>query len=150
VLVKDARARIWEGRYSPDGRWLSFIAEPVDERARFLQLAVVPAAGGSRAEWTHIAREHEWPDKPRWAPDGRTIYFLSRHNSSVFNLWGSRFDTTRGKPVGEPFMVTHFDAPSRVISTDFSRSSISISARRALLTMTTATGNIWMLDNVDR
>ena len=97
-----------------------------------------------------LAREHEWADKPRWAPDGRTIYFLSRHNSPFFNLWGSRFDRARGKPVGEPFKVTHFDAPSLVISPEIAAAANGISARRAVLTMATVTGNIWMLENVDK
>jgi serine/threonine protein kinase/Tol biopolymer transport system component len=150
VLVTDAQARIWQGRYSPDGRWISFVAESIDEQARFGQLAVVPAAGGPRAAWTRIALEHEVADKPRWSPDGRTLYFISRHNSSNFDLWGSRFDTTRGEPVGEPFRVTHFDAPGLVVSPDLIGSQIGISAHRVLLTMTSITGNIWMLDNVDK
>jgi Tol biopolymer transport system component len=150
VLVEDARAKIWEGRYSPDGRWLSFVAQGTDERARFLELAVVRGTGAARGDWTHIAREHEGPDKPRWSPDGRTIYFLSRHKSAETNLWGSRFDAERGKPVGEPFMVTHVAAPGLVISPDLQRAELDVSAHRALLTMATVTGNLWMLDNVDK
>jgi Tol biopolymer transport system component len=149
VLVADARARIWQGLYSPDWRWISFVAQST-ERLDDLQLAVISAAGGPRADWTYIAPEHEWPNKPRWSPDGRTIYFVSRHNSSNFNLWGTPFDTTRGKPAGEPFRVTHFDAPGLVISPDVVGSEMGISARRAMLTMETVTGNIWMLDNVDK
>jgi Tol biopolymer transport system component len=149
VLVEDARARLYQARYSPDGRWISFIVQPTDGSRT--QLAVVPAAGGARADWIHIAREHEWPDKSRWSPDGRTIYFLSRLRSSFINLWGSRFDTERGTPVGEPFRITHFDAPGLVISPNLADGSeIGISAHRALLTMATVTGNIWMLDNVDK
>jgi eukaryotic-like serine/threonine-protein kinase len=150
VLVTDAHARIWQGRYSPNGRWISFVAVPIDEQARSVQLAVVPAAGGPRAAWTRIAGEHEVADKPRWSPDGRAIYFLSKHNSSFFNLWGIRFDTGRGKPVGKPFKLTHFDSPGTVMSPDIANTDLGISARRALLTLETMTGNIWMLDHVDR
>ncbi len=151
VLVKDEHARIWQGRFSPNGRWLSFVVESVEDRSHVPQLAVAPAAGGVRSEWTRIAREHEWPDKPRWSPDGRTIYFVSRHNSSFFNLWGNRFDAESEEAVGEPFRVTQFDAPNRMIWPDVgSGSEIDISARHALLTMATVTGNIWMLDQVDK
>jgi Tol biopolymer transport system component len=146
VLVEDPRAKIWQGRYSPDGRWLSFVAVGIDERAR-VEMAVVRGAGAARADWVPLARQHEAPDKPRWSPDGRTIYFLSRHNSAVTNLWGSRFDTERGKPVGEPFMVTHVAAPRVVISPHV---ELDISAHRALLPMASVTGNIWMLDSVDK
>lgn len=107
VLVQDARAKLWAGRFSPDGRWLSFTAQSTDERARS-HLMVVPAAGGAREDWIPIAQEHEWAEKPRWAPDGRTIYFLSRQNTPFFNLWGNRFDTEHGKPVGEPIPADTF------------------------------------------
>ncbi len=149
VLVEDAQARLWQGRFSPDGRWLSFVTQPTDGPAR-TQLVVTPAAGAARAGWTHIVPEHEGADKPRWAPDGRTIYFVSQQNTSFFNLWGIRIDTARGKPIGEPFSLTHFDTPGLVISPDVSSTEIGISARRALLTMASVTGNLWMLDNVDK
>jgi hypothetical protein len=111
---------------------------------------VVPAGGGAREEWTAIAGEHEWTDKPRWAPDGRTIYFLSRHSSPFFNLWASRFDREHGKPVGEPFQLTNFDSPSLLIWPEIAGAANGISAHRAVLTMATVTGNIWMIENVDR
>ena len=40
------------------------------------------AGAGSRAarnaseQWVRIARDHEWPDKPRWGADGKTIFYL--------------------------------------------------------------------------
>ena len=149
VVVQDARAKIWQGRYSPDGRWISFVAQPTDDSTR-AQMNVAPASGGNRAEWTRIAEEHEWADKPRWSSDGRTIYFLSRHGTSYWNLWGNRFDASRGKPLGKPFRVTRFDTPGLIISRDISQSEIGVSARRVILTMAAITGNIWMLDNVDK
>jgi hypothetical protein len=149
VVVERAGTNLWQGRYSPDGRWLSFSVQPLDERAR-VQLAVVPATGGAGREWTPIAPEHRWADKPRWAPDGRTIYFLSAHGSSFFNLWGSRFDVARGKPVGKPFKITHFAAPGFALVSDMVQTELGISARRALLAMASVTGDIWVLDNVDK
>jgi hypothetical protein len=47
-------------------------------------------------------------------------------------------------------MVTHFDAPGLVISPDVVGSEMGISAHRSMVTMTTVTGNIWMLDHVDK
>ena len=51
---------------------------------------VASAGGAPSAEWRRIAVNHVFPDKPRWAPDGRTLYFLSRHPGQFFNLWGVR------------------------------------------------------------
>ena len=80
-----------------------------------------------------------WPDKPRWAPDGRTLYFISRRPTWSFNLWAVRFDPERGTPVDEPFALTQFDSPSLVISPDMARSEMDVSSRHAVLTMKTVT-----------
>ena len=47
-------------------------------------------------------------------------------------------------------MITRFDSPGLVISPDVSSTDIGIAQRRAVLTMASVTGNIWMLDNVDK
>jgi eukaryotic-like serine/threonine-protein kinase len=148
ILLADPPASLWQGRFSPNGRWVSFgLQRP---RAVGLELVVAPAGGAPSAEWTRIAADHVFPDKPRWAPDGRTLYFLSRHSGAFFNLWGVRIDAARGRPIGVPFMITHFDSPGQMISPDIAEIETGISARRAMLTMASITGNIWMLDNMDK
>jgi Tol biopolymer transport system component len=148
ILVADPPASLWQGRFSPNGRWVSFgVGRP---GALGVELMVAPAVGAPPAEWRRIAADHVWPDKPRWAPDGRTLYFLSRHSGAFLNLWGIRFDPERGRSVGAPFMITRFDSTRHMISPDIADTEMGISARRALLTLGTVTGNIWMLDNVDR
>jgi dipeptidyl aminopeptidase/acylaminoacyl peptidase len=148
ILLAEANANLYQGHFSPDGRWLSVLMARRGERG--LELAVAPATGAPAAKWTRIAADHEWPDKPRWAPDGRTLYFLSRQNTSFFNLWAVRFDPQRGVPINQPFVLTHFDSPDRTISPEIANTDIGISAHRAVLTMATVTGNIWMLENVDK
>jgi hypothetical protein len=96
-----------------------------------------------------VAEQQGWPDKPRWAPDGRTLYFISSEGSSFFNLWGVRFDPDAGRPLGDPFRVTTFDSPALMISPIVNSAELGISAHRAVFTMMTVTGNIWMLDRVD-
>jgi hypothetical protein len=40
--------------------------------------------------------------------------------------------------------------PSRVISPNLDRTEMGVAARHAVLSMQNVTGNIWMLDNVDK
>ena len=115
-----------------------------------VEIDVAPASGAPPAEWMRIAPDHPWADKPRWAPDAKTLYFISNQNSSFFNLWGVRFDPDRGRTIGAPFAITTFDSPGLVITPDVTSAEIGISARRAVLQMTTVTGSIWMLENVDQ
>ena len=149
VLIEDPRRTLWQGHFSPNCRWLSFVAPKVDGPSG-VEIEVAPATGAPAADWVRIAPDHPWPDKPRWAPDGKTLYFISNQGSSFFNLWGVRFDPDRGRPVGSPFVITTFDSPGLVISPDIASTEIGISAHRAVLTMATVTGSIWMLENVDR
>jgi Tol biopolymer transport system component len=149
VLIADPRANLWQGRFSPNGRWVSFVAESLDDPGRG-HILIAPAAGAPRAQWLEIARDHEWPDKPRWSADGRTLYFVSRRPASLFNLWGVRFDPDVGKTIGQPFGLTHFDSPSRMMSPNIDKTELGIGPRRVLLPLSSVTGSIWMLDHVER
>ena len=109
-------------------------------------LCVVPACGG---RWTRITDGKSWDDKPRWSPDGHTIYFLSGR-SGFFDVWGIHFDPASGGPIGEPFRITSFESPRLRVSEPISFAGLSISHDRLALTLTESSGSIWMLDNVDR
>ena len=100
-------------------------------------------------EWTDAAPALSNTDKPRWAPNGRVLYFLT-NRGGFQNLAGIRFDPDRGITIGQPFDVTHFSSPSLIVSPLFDRTEIGIAAHRAMLTMVSSTGSIWMLDNVDK
>ena len=88
-------------------------------------------------------------DKPHWSPDGKTIYFVSPREGFM-NVWGRRFDPVRGKPVGQPFQVTAVASPNRMMPLDLLSADISVSEDRLVLPITEVTGNLWMLENVDR
>ena len=149
ILIADREKHLWQGRFSPDSRWVSFVAASIDF-GNTVRLFVAPASGAPAAEWRRIAQEHDSPDKPRWAPDGRTLFFLSRHRSSFYNLWGIRFEPERGAPSGAPFAITNFDSVSFGIAPDLSTTEVGVAARRIVLPMRTVTGSIWMLEGVDR
>src|SRR5206468_1350699 len=73
VIAADATHNLFEQRFSPDQRWISFIA--VDSAdAGISTVFVMPVAGGS---WRAITEGLAYGDKPHWAPDERTIYFAS-------------------------------------------------------------------------
>ena len=104
----------------------------------------MPAAGGP---WIRITEGKHWDDKPRWSPDGKTIYFVSGRGG-FFNVWGIRFDATNGKPVGEPFRVTAFETPALMLPEQIETVELSVTQDRMALTMEERSGSIWVLDNV--
>jgi Tol biopolymer transport system component len=143
VLV-GGRRRVWQAKFSPDGRWISFVAQRANLEPE-LDIAVVPASGAPEPQWMPVAPNHRWPDKPRWAPDGRTLYFISRGLSSYFNVWGIRMNPDTGTPVSESFQVTHFDSPALMIDPDLFRCEIALARRHLVLSMQSTSGSIWML-----
>jgi len=142
-MTSDPNYQLYQAHFSPDGRWIVF--EGVKENSNSIIFAI-PAAGGP---WIRITDGKHWDDKPRWSPDGRTIYYLSERKGSL-NVWGVHFDPVKGRPQGEPFQVTSFETPTLMIPKNITLVQFSLTDGRLVLPMAQASGNIWTLDNVDR
>jgi serine/threonine protein kinase/Tol biopolymer transport system component len=145
LIVADPEYSIWQGRYSPDGRWVLFNAQGRKE-AGISILGVVPAAGG---KWLPLTDPTLWADKARWSPDGRTIYFISNREGAFFDVWGIGFDPATGASVGTEFRVTSYDNPGRTVSAS-GRSELAVTATRIVVPITETTGSIWVLDGIRR
>ena len=145
-IISDSGFDLWQPHFSPDGRWIVFEACRNTNQKEESTLYVAPATGGS---WTQISRGQNWDDKPRWAPDGKTIYFLS-NSGGLFSVWGIRFDPIKGKPIGEPFRVAGFEKPSLMIPTAIPEVALSVTQDKLVVTVEERSGSIWVLDNVDQ
>jgi hypothetical protein len=139
--TSDPAYAIYQGHFSPDGRWIVFEGEKNGAGDTDHALYVVSASGGP---WTRVT-ERQY----RWSPDGKTIYFLSGR-SGFFNVWGIRFDPVKGQPVGKPFRVTTFDSPSLRVPEAVVAVELSLTQDRFVLNLKEVSGSIWRLDNVDR
>ena len=149
VVARDPAHMLWEAHMSPDARWIALTATPAVGVAS-VAIHVVPASGESLSIEDHvpITDGTYFDDKPRWAPDGKAIYFVSSRGGFL-NVWGIRFDPVEGKPIGEPFQVTTFESPGQMVYPYVSRLDASLCEDRLVLPITEVSGNIWMLDNVD-
>ena len=145
VLTADSTFNLFEQRFSPDQKWITFIAVNGSD-AGASTVYVMPASGGS---WKPITDGSTYDDKPHWSPDGRTIYFVS-HRDGVLNVWGRRIDPASGWPSGAPFRVTSFNSPRQMISSQLSRMQIAVTAGRLFLPITDTQSELWMLENIDR
>ncbi len=139
-IISDPNYGLYQAHFSPDGRWIA-----VNAVSKLLTSTIyaIPAAGGS---WIRITDGKQWDDKPRWSPDGKTIYFISERKG-FYNVWGVRFDLVKGKLQGEPFQITSLETPALMIPKNIGNFDFSLADGRLVLPLS---GNIWILDNVDR
>jgi len=143
VVASDPVDSSFAQRFSPDDRWISF--NEVRTRASST-IYVVPWSGGKKIR---ITDGKYWSDKPHWSPDGKILYFISNHTTGFFNVWGIHFDAQEGKPIGEPFQVTSYEDPGKMIWPSLVRMTLSLTEDRLVLPIQEVTGSIWMLENVD-
>ena len=111
-----------------------------------VEVGIVAERSNRARTWTRILDNHVWPDKPRWAPDGRTLYFISRGADGYFNLWGVPIDLARGAQGGMPFQITHFNSPSLRLDPNMSGADIDVASGTLALPM--QRGSIWLLPGV--
>ena len=145
VIASDPRRNLFNQRFSPDQRWITFLAHDLSYGSTST-IYVIPSAGGA---WRAVTDGAWFDDKPRWGPDGRILYFVS-NRTGVANVWGRRVDDATGTPIGDPFPVTAFRSAQFVLTPRTVQMDIAITATRLLLPMTESRSDIWMLDQVDR
>ena len=145
VIASDPKRNLYNQRFSPDQRWITFLAHDLSY-ASTSTVYVMPTGGGA---WRAITDGAWFDDKPRWGPDGRILYFVS-NRTGVANVWGRRFDDSTGTPIGEPFPVTSFRSAQFLLTPRTVQMDIAITATHLLLPMTESRSEIWMLDQVDR
>ena len=139
VIASDRDRDLFEGRVSPDGKWISFIASPNPASSTVF---VTPITGGP---WIPITNRSAYDDKPRWAPNGRTVYFLS-NRTGFFNVWGQRLDPIAKVPLGKPFQVTDFELSSQMVTPDIMSAQIGVTKNRLILPIKEASGAVWVLE----
>ena len=145
IAAKDAHY-LWQAHFSPDGQWVAFLDQSSHSTRFESVLYMTRATGGP---WIGVTDGKFWVDKPRWAPDGKTIYFLSRQ-SGFYDVWGIRFDLAKGKTVGDSFRVTDFGSPALMIPNDMDKVGLSLTQDKPMLPLTETSGSIWVLNDVDQ
>jgi hypothetical protein len=133
-------------RFSPDGKWICYLRQQENNRGVSV-LNVLSIVNGT---WLRVTDEQLWSDKPRWSPDGKTIYFITNHGSMFLNVWGVHFDPVNGKVVGEPFRVTSFESPSLALLPSIRHLRITFDSTHTYFPLTEVAGSIWTLSDVDR
>ena len=146
VVAADPAKNVFEARFSPDQRWISFIAVETAD-ARVSRIYVVPVSGG------------EWRPITEGSVVRRQAALVARRPDALLRL-GPSGDAERvgpafrpgaaAAPVGEPFQVTAFASPRQTISPELGRMQIAVASTQLFLPITETSAELWLLDNVNR
>ncbi|MEO7890286.1 MAG: hypothetical protein ABIW19_09815 [Vicinamibacterales bacterium] len=142
VFAADPSRDLFGIRVSPDGRWVTVSSS---EDARSSAISIIPATGG---KWISLTRADYYDTKPRWAPDGRAVYFMSNRGGS-WNVWKQGFDSGHGRPVGEATQVSSFGTAGQRIQYQ-SQIQFAVSGDRVIVPVTEMSGAVWILENVHK
>jgi WD40 repeat protein len=124
------------GRFSPDGRWITFLD------ANSWREVIAPFRGDTPAEestWISVLAE-----LCRWSPDGSLVYGCSDHDGFSC-IWAQRLEPATKRPVGAPLPIFHAHGARQVSS-----AAVSIGRDRIVFDMAERTGNIWMAEWKER
>jgi Tol biopolymer transport system component len=146
TIVAHPTSNLWQGRVSPNGRWLSFLAAP--PHVTVTTIAVVPVEGAPEDRWIRLPAEMS-VDKPRWSADGRSLYFIGGPGRTYHHLYRIGFDPAAGRFVGAPEQLSQFSRPDFEISPVLAESEISVTAAKVFLTMRSTSGSVWILNGLD-
>ena len=146
VYLEHPDYTLGRARFSPDGRWVAFMAA---SRAGVYRAVIAPfQSGGGPPEdgWIAIAETTAALDKPRWSPDGNLLYYASEEDGFRC-IRARRLDPATKRPVGEPFDVYHsHNARRSLMNAWFGSLEISVSQDRLFFNLGETTGNVWMAE----
>jgi dipeptidyl aminopeptidase/acylaminoacyl peptidase len=139
VLVR--AAGLSEGILSPDEQQVAFSVRSDGVHSR-IHLAPIQSAG-TPSSWRAMTPAAGWADKPRWSPDGKSLFFYSERDGFGC-IWRQAME--RGQPVGEPVIAKHLHQAQHAIF-HLSRQAFSLSAGPDFVVYNepTVRGNLWMM-----
>jgi eukaryotic-like serine/threonine-protein kinase len=150
-MVEHSQFPIYDGRFSSDGKWVSFHARPSGDSRRLYIAPFQIGRTSHESDFVAVADGAGYEGASSWAPDDRRLYYLSNRDGFVC-LWSRPLDSATKRPVGEATVLAHFHEQSRsfaglpppFLKTTSCQGGLFFSLREA-------TGNIWAADfRVDR
>jgi serine/threonine protein kinase/dipeptidyl aminopeptidase/acylaminoacyl peptidase len=144
-VTDSATYALWNPRFSPDERWISFNATSVG-RSRIFVAPYRPKRMIAESQWTSITNE-DWADYPRWSPNGNNLYYLSDRDGFRC-IWAQQLDSISKSPMGEPTAVFHsHQSRSAICNVSVGNLELSIARDKVVFGMGDLTANIWMVQS---
>lgn len=137
---------LYQGRFSPDARWVAFHASlPKPFKMRVFISPIRDGHGAKEADWIPITDGLQSEGDVAWSRDGNLLYFLSERDGFRC-VWAQRLAPVTKQPQGKAFAVRHFHTARQSLKKIDRPDLIGLSATqdRLVFSMSELTGNIWM------
>jgi Tol biopolymer transport system component len=139
-ILDETGHTFWDGRFSPDGRWIAFQAATGPAHAPQVSSYAVPFGNRQRripkAEWVETKAGFNW------SPSGALLYAAAPTDGSVC-LWVTQLNPETKQPVSARQPVYHFHRARLSFIEDPSWRGISVARDKIVFTLKEARGNIW-------
>jgi eukaryotic-like serine/threonine-protein kinase len=146
-LLNHAAWSLWNPRFSPDDRWVSFNAVTAG-RSRIFVAPFRSSGPIPESEWIPIT-DGVWDDKPRWSADGNALYFMSERDGFRC-IWAQRLDDSK-RLLGGAVPIFHaHDARRSLLNVQVGSLELSVARDKIVFNMSERTGNVWMMSLGDR
>ena len=147
-VLHHPKYQLWPESFTPDGRWITFVAAP-RASSRLTQVFVAPYRGGGLIEekdWIEITDGSSGDAWPRFSPDGNRMYFVSDRDG-FHCIWTQRLDPQTKKPVpGGLREVRHFHSARLSMNIRRDLGGLSVARDKIVFSLAERTGNIWMAE----
>lgn len=137
---------LYQGRFSPDGRWLAFHAALDTSLNKKIFISPIRDDHGTReADWIPVTDGLQVDFNGAWSTDGNLLYFLSERDGFRC-IWAQPLEPATKRPVRSAFPVKHFHNPRQSVKRVDRWDLIGLSAarNRLVFAMSELMGNIWM------
>jgi hypothetical protein len=132
-------------RFSPDGRWISFVAAVGEHRWQAFVVPVSQEKLMSSSDWVPVTPVSDWFFYAFWSPHTDLIYTLSSRTfgGNLRFLDAQSLDPETKHPTGAPTPVYEFDE-TLVPGMDPVWNTVSVDGGRIILELGGVSSDIWI------
>jgi hypothetical protein len=138
-ILKYPGGSLFQAEFSPGDQWIAFMGSG--------GIAIAPFEGLKTIDPSNWIKVFAAPaDKPRWAPDGKSLYFTSQQEGNLL-IYRQTLDPVSKRPVGEPSVIHRFGGGRfsfREVPLELR--DISVSTDRIVFPLVELTGNVWLME----
>jgi Tol biopolymer transport system component len=133
---------------SASNGWLAFYAYN-GPRTRQIFLAPVRELRSTPSEeWIQATDGAHWDQTPAWSLDGRTIYFVSRHDGFAC-IMARALDPSSRRPIDPSWAVRHFHSLRQTIARSLNVRGLDalwVASKRIFFAMESQSSDLWAID----